>query len=155
MVVSGIQSVVILVALVLTPGVVAMVLWSPILLSTRLRTLFRQLPPTTSILVSYVLVALVLSLPFIGGALRAFAQTTATGAALSNTILDTVLKLSIGYIIGMPVVSAVWLPRLGIDWDPAEYGASTWLLLVFSAVWYIAVFALPLSLLSVILAVPT
>lgn len=152
---SSLHGVASLLALALAPGVVAMVLWSPILLSERLRALFRQVPPTTSVLVSYVLVALVLSLPFLGSALFALSQSAANGAALSNAILDAVVKLAIVYILGLPVIAGVGLPRIGIDWDPTRYRASTWVLLVVSMVWYVAVFAIPLVLLSIVFALPT
>lgn len=42
--------------LLVVPGFLAVVLWSPFLLSGRLRSLFRHLPPANSLLSSYLVV---------------------------------------------------------------------------------------------------
>lgn len=152
---SSVQGVVTLLATAVTPAVIAIVCWSPILVSSRLRALFRQLPPTNSVLGSYVLVGLALSLPFLAGSFWAFSQPAGPDAAISNAILDVVVTLAIVYLLCLPVLAGVALPRIGIDWDPASYRASTWTVLVAATGWYVAVFALPLVALAIVFALPT
>ena len=148
-----------LVATLLAPGVVATVLWTPFLVAKRVRSLFRTLPPTESLLPSYVLAGLCGSIPFVGGLLAVFASGASndpqTGAQLSNSLIDVAVVGTIGYAVGLPVVAALGLPRAGLDWDPTDYGASTWLLLAVGGVWYALVFAVPLVLLGVVFALPT
>jgi hypothetical protein len=142
-------------ALVVGPGVVAAVLWSPILLSGRLRSLFDRIPPRRSMGASYLLVAVGLSLPFVIGTGTVLATASTEGAALSNALLNVAFGLTIAYAVGLPVVACVGLPRVGLDWDPTSYGFGTWLLLVVAALWYTAVFVVPLALFAFILALPT
>lgn len=142
-------------ALLVFPGLVAAVLWSPILLVGRLRALFRRLPPGGSTVGSYLLVAVGLSLPFVGGAGAVFATVSAEGAALSNALLNVVLGLTLAYAVVLPAVAGVGLPRFGIDWDPTGYGPGTWAALVGAALWYAAVFVVPLSFFAFVLALPT
>ena len=142
-------------ALVLGPGLVAALLWSPFLLSSRLRRLFRRLPPTGSVVASYVPVAVGASLPYVIGAGWAIvASADGSGAAMANALLDVVVPLSVGYVAGVPAVAAAALPRLGVDWDPAGYGASTWLLLAAGGAWYALVLGGPLFVIALILAFP-
>lgn len=144
-----------LVLLLLGPGILVTILWSPILLVGRFRGLFRQLPPTQSLGISYVIVAVSLSLPFLLGTTVVVTTTSAEGAALSNALLDTAFKLVIGYIVALPLTAGVGLPRGGVDWDPTGYGFSTWLLLIVATIWYVAVFVIPLALFAFVLAIPT
>jgi hypothetical protein len=141
--------------LLLGPGVLVAVLWSPILLIGRLRSLFRRLPPGGSVGISYAAVAVGLSVPFLGGTAAVLATTGTEGAALSNAILDTAFRLTVGYVVALPLIAGVGLPRLGVDWDPTGYGLSTWSFLVVAAVWYATVFAVPLALFAFVLALPT
>lgn len=133
-------------------GLVAVVLWSPLLLSSRLRSLFCHLPPANSLLISYLIVGFGLALPFISGAVLALVRMPR--AAVSNAILDTVVQIAFVYVVGLPLLAGDILPKVGVDWDPTGYGGTTWLLLVGSVVWYVAVFAVPLSFLAVLLAIP-
>lgn len=103
----------------------------------------------------YVVVAVGLSLPFLLGTTVVFTTTSTEGAALSNALLDTALQLAIAYVVALPLTAGLGLPRIGVDWDPTGYSFSTWLFLVVAAVWYAAVFVLPLALFAFILAIPT
>lgn len=142
-------------ALVFTPGIVASILWSPFLLIGRFRSLFDRLPPARSMIASYLLVAVGLSLPFVIGTGFVFATMSMGGAGLSNALLNVVFLLTIAYVIVLPLVAGVGLPRIGLDWDPADYGVGTWLLLVGAMVWYAAVFVIPLAFFAFVLALPT
>ena len=142
-------------ALVFGPGLVAAVLWSPILLSSRVRSLFDRLPPARSTIASYLLVAIGLSIPFVIGTGIVFTTTSTEGAALSNALLNMAFVLTIAYMGVLPLTSVVGLPRIGLDWDPTNYGLSTWLLLVCVVLWYAAVFVIPLAFFAFILALPT
>jgi hypothetical protein len=141
--------------LLLVVGLAVTILWSPVLLVGRLRSLFRRLPPTGSTLGSYLLVAVGLSVPFHVGSGIVFATTSTEGAALSNALLNVTLALAVSYVIVLPLVAGVGLPRIGIDWDSTGYGASTWATLVGSTLMYVTVFVLPLSFLAFVLALPT
>ena len=141
--------------LVVSPGLVGAVLWSPILLVGRLRSLFSRLPPRGSTAGSYLLVAVGLSLPFVIGTGVVLATRSTEGAAFSNTLLGMVFGLAIAYVIALPLIAGVGLPRLGLDWDPTDYGVGTWLLLVGAALWYATVFVVPLALFAIVLALPT
>jgi hypothetical protein len=142
-------------ALVFGPGLVAAILWSPVLLSSRIRSLFDGLPPVRSTIASYLLVAIALSLPFVIGTGIVFTTTSTEGAAVSNALLNMTFVLTIAYVGVLPLTSVVGLPRIGIDWDPTNYGFSTWLLLVCVVLWYAAVFVIPLAFFAFILALPT
>jgi hypothetical protein len=142
-------------ALVVGPGIASAVLWSPILFVGRFRSLFDRLPPGGSTVVSYLLVAVGLSIPFVIGTGLVFATTSTDGAALSNALLNVAFGLSIAYVVGLPLIASVGLPRIGIDWDPTDYGLGTWLLLVCATLWYAAVFVVPLAFFAFVLALPT
>lgn len=133
-------------------GFVAVVLWSPLLLSGRVRSLFRHLPPANSLLISYLVVGGGLTLPFIAG--TGVALVRMPQAAVSIAILDVVVQTAFVYVIALPLLAGDILPKLGVDWDPSGYGETTWLLLVGSVVWYVVVVAVPLSGLAVLLAIP-
>lgn len=74
---------------------------------------------------------------------------------MANALLDVILPITALYVIGLPIASVEGLPRLGIDWDETGYEPSTWVLLIAGAGWYAAIFAIPLFLISLILALPT
>ncbi|WP_255196989.1 hypothetical protein [Halorarius litoreus] len=147
-----------LLLLVLGPGVVASVLWTPFLASTRLRSLFRRLPPDGSLAVTYAVVTVGASLPYVLGAGVALGLVDIGGpeggARMANAILTVIVPVSLGYVLGVPLVGAVGLPRAGVDWDPTGYGVSTWLLLFVGTVWYVVLFAVPLFVLALIAAYP-
>ncbi|MFD1569163.1 hypothetical protein [Halorubrum laminariae] len=141
-------------ALLATPGVVAAVLWLPFLLSARFRALFRALPPAGRPAVSYVAVALGLSVPYLVGVLLTVSLVDPSGADWSNALIETALVggLCTGFVA--PVVAIVGLPRLGIDWDPTGYGPSTWAIAVAAGLWYALVAAIPLFALAIVFALP-
>ncbi|MEE6211418.1 hypothetical protein U3A55_14820 [Salarchaeum sp. III] len=95
------------------------------------------LPPTGSLGVTYPVVAVALSLPYLGAFLAALAL------------------VSVVYVVGGPVVAAVGLPRLGVDWDSNGYDGATWLILVATSAWYAAIFAVRFLVFSVFAALPT
>lgn len=136
------------------PGLLAAVLWSPILISRRLRELFRRLPPTDSIAVGYVVVAIGLSIPFIIGIGFGVAGSTHS-VDVANALLNVVFGLTIVYLIGLPVGTVVGLPRVGIDWDPTGYRRSTWVVIIMATLWYLVLFIIPLVLFAFLLALPT
>lgn len=142
-------------ALVFGPGIIGATLWSPILLIGRFRSLFDRLPPARWTIASYLVVAVGLSLPFVIGTGVVFATTSTEGAALSNALLNVASGLTVVYVIALPIVASIGLPRYGLDWDPTEYGIGTGLLLVAATLWYAAVFVVPLVIFAIVLAVPT
>lgn len=143
-------------ALLFGPGLVAALLWSPFLLSDRVRALYRSLPPARSTGLSYLIVTVGLSVPFLAGTTWAITSTAeASGGAMANALLTVLFTVSATYVIGIPVATIEGLPRVGIDWDPTGYEAATWLLLIAGAAWYAALFAVPLFLIALVLALPT
>lgn len=145
----------ILIALVAGPGLVATILWSPVLAAERLRSLFRELPISSSTLGNYVLIAMGLSLPWLVGSVRALSVIGShPGPSSGKPLLDVTIVLSTSYVVGLPLIAGIGLPRLGIDWDPAAYGPGTWLLLFVASAWYTTVFAVPLFVLVFIFALP-
>lgn len=138
------------------PSVVAMTLWSPFLLSSRLRSLFRAVPPTESMVVGYALVAVGLWVPYLAGLGWVLVRTTGTtGATTANGLLDVVVPVSLLYLVGLPAGAVLGLPRAGVDWDPTGYGAATWALLVAGAAWWAVLLGGPVFLLSLVMALPT
>lgn len=134
---------------ILIPGVVAMVLWSPFLFSKRLRQLFERLPPSGSLFPTYVLVGVATSLPYVLGLLWAL-----TAAETGKMIFTVAIGISISYVVGLPLVGAIGLPRIGVDWAPTGYEWGTWLLLVGGTLWYAILFTVPLTILSLIFSLP-
>ncbi|MEF8780064.1 MAG: hypothetical protein V5A46_05245 [Haloferacaceae archaeon] len=141
-------------ALALLPGLVATLLWAPFLAAARIRSLFEALPPAGRLLPTYVLGCVGASVPYVAGLLYVLATVDPAGAAWSNAILDATLQLSVLYVVGFPLVGALVLPQLGVDWDPTGYGPSTWGLLVAGGVWYAILFGVPLVGLSLVFALP-
>lgn len=154
--VEDLSGIVWLVVVLVTPGLVAGLFWSPFLLSTRIRALLGRLPPRGSWTGTYVLATVALSLPYILGTIWALVQTTGgTGAAMANGILDVIVPVSFLYLLGIPLGTIVGLPRLGLDWDPENYGPGTWALLFAGSLWYVLLFVAPLFVTVFFLALPT
>lgn len=134
-----------LLALVAGPGLVATIVWSPVLAVGRLRALFGQLPLTRSTAANYVAVALVLSVPWVvalgWGLAEVGSQVGAT--ASGDPLIGVALQLAGLYVVGLPVAAGAGLPGLGVDWDPADYGPWTWVALVAASAWYAAIFTVP------------
>lgn len=143
-----------LIALFALPGTVAAVLWTPFLIAARFRALFRALPPAGRLVPSYVGVALALSVPYLAGVALTVALVDSAGPGWSEGFLDTALfgGVLVGFVA--PAVAAAGLPRLGVDWDPTGYGASTWAVLVAAGLWYAVVAAVSLVALAVGMALP-
>lgn len=141
----------------LLPGTVATVLLAPFLVSKRVRSLFRSLPPTQSIVLSYGLVGIGASVPFIVGFGTIVLTIDPNGAGpvpLSNAIFTLTILLFVGYTIGTPVLGTMLVPRLGYDWDPMDYSVSTWLILAGGGAWYALIFSIPLIIVSLVFALP-
>ena len=146
-----------LLGLVLGPGLVATVWWLPVLASSRLRALFAALPPSRSVAASYVLAGVGLSVPWLlglGSALAALGGAADPEAVGGEPILAVAGRLGLLYTVGLPVVAGAGLPRLGVDWDPNGYPASTYAVLVLAAAWYAAVFAVPAFLFALVVSLP-
>lgn len=153
---SRLASWALLLGLVLGPPAVAMALWSPFLLSARIRALFRGLPPTGSAVPSYAVAAVCLWVPYLAGLLWVLADTAGTsGAVTANGLLDVVVPVSLIYVVGLPAIAAVGLPRVGIDWDQTGYGLATWAVLLAGAAWWAVLLGGPVFLLSLVMALPT
>lgn len=147
----------VLLTLVLGPGIVATVLWSSVLASSRLRSLFRQLPLTDSMVGNYVLTAMGLSFPWLVGWGWAFSEIGSraeAGATGGEPLFTSAILLSVVYLSGLPLAAGLGLPRLGIDWDATDYGLGTWLILLVSGAWYVAIFAVPTFVLGIVAALP-
>lgn len=142
----------------LAPGVVAMIFWAPFFASDRITALFRALPPRDSVGISYVLFAMLASIPFLVGFVIALIATPTNppenAAPLSDNLLTLAVYLTGGYTLAVPILGAAILPELGVDWDPTDYGPSTWVLLGVAGLWYGLVFAIPLFIFSLVLAFP-
>lgn len=110
---------------------------------------------------SYVALTVGGSLPYVTGTLWAFTTGAGAGsergAVMANSLLDLLVVTSLASlasVVAVPLVAGVGLPRTGYDWDPTGYGPTTWGLLAGLAGWYAAVFAVPIFLLAVVLALP-
>jgi hypothetical protein len=143
-----------LLVLVAGPGAVATVLWSAVLAVGRLRALFDALPLTRWTAANYLLVSMVLSVPWVLGLGWAFARLGG-GDPGGGPLLDVAVQLTGLYLLALPVAAGAGLPHLGVDWDPAGYGATTWVILVAASAWYALVFALPTFLFALIVSLPT
>jgi len=141
-------------ALLISPGLVAAGLCAPFLASTRLRGLFRALPPAGRVLPSYLAVAVGLSVPYLVGVVLTVARAAEAGPAWSSGFLLTALLGGVLAGLLAPTVAVFGLPRLGLDWDQTGYGVGTWLLLGGAGLWYAVVAAVPLAALAVGMALP-
>ncbi|GAA0551326.1 hypothetical protein ABNG02_04370 [Halorubrum ejinorense] len=140
--------------LFLFPGLVAAGLCVPFLAVTRLRALFRSLPPAGRVLPSYVAVSVGLSAPYIAGVALTVGLVESAGPGWSEGFIATAALGAVGPVLVAPAVAVLGLPRLGLDWDPTGYGYSTWLLLVGAGAAYAVVAAVPLVALAVGMALP-
>lgn len=140
--------------LAMLPGVFAAVLWSPVLLSGRLRSLFRRIPPTNSTVVGYTIVAVGLSIPFVIGVGMGVTGSVQS-VDVANALLNVVFGIGILYLLGLPVSAVVGLPRANIDWDKTGYGFGTWAVVVIATLWYVILFFVPVALFAFLLALPT
>ncbi|PSP98743.1 hypothetical protein BRC89_07025 [Halobacteriales archaeon QS_4_70_19] len=144
-----------LLAVLLVPGLVAALLWSPFLLSDRLCALFRALPPRDGLVASYLPVAVGGALPYVVGGLWALSRGPPGGDAVAvNALLDVVVGVSVAYVVAGPLVAGVALPRFGRDWDPTGYGPGTWALLGTGSAWFAVLYGVPLFLMAAVLAYP-
>lgn len=136
------------------PGLVQAVLCLPILFSARTRALFRSLPPTGSLIGSYVGTMFALSVPFTVGVVAAFGLDV-WHAPIYDVLTQVTSFVSLSYILVLPVAATFGLPRYGVDWDPTGYGVRTWVVMLLSTLWYVALFVVPITLISALLALPT
>lgn len=140
----------------LIPGIVAMILWTPFLKSKRFSNLFTALPPKGSLTKSYVPIAFLASIPALIGFFAALiaSPTNGEGAAMSNILTDYAVYLTVGYAVAVPILGAAVLPAVGIDWDPNDYPASTWIVLGIGGACYALIFAVPVFIFALIIAFP-
>lgn len=143
-----------LLVILLLPGVVATVMWSPMIASERLRSLFRRLTPIDSVIVNYVVTAMTLSVPWLVALGWTFQRLGSQTEPQGEVFLNAATLLAVVYVVALPLVAGLGLPRLGIDWDSTGYGASTWLLLIVSSAWYAAIFTIPMFLMGIIISLP-
>lgn len=136
------------------PGIAETVFCLPLLLSTRTRALFRSLPPTGSVAVSYLSVMLALSVPFVAGVVAVFGLDIWRGP-IYNVLIRVATFVSASYIVVLPATAIIGLPRYGLDWDQTGYGVGTWAILLLSTLWYVVLLFVPIVLLSALLALPT
>lgn len=142
------------VLLFVTPGIVAAILCAPFLVSHRIRRLFAALPPGESLLPTYVVGIVLASLPFVLGLGAIVLFVPFEGAAVSNSILTLVQYLAVGYVLVVPTALVYGLPRAGIAWDPQGPRGSSWAILALGGFWFTVTFAVPMSLLAIVLVLP-
>jgi hypothetical protein len=147
----------VLLLVALGPGTVATVLWTPFLLSERLRAGFRALDPFGFWPATYLLVGVLGGVPQTAYAVLAVGRVAdgASGAAAANALLDATVGGAFAVALVGWAVPAVVAPRLGLNWDPTEFGASTHALVAAGAVWYAAVVGAPFLLLAFVFALPS
>lgn len=141
-----------LAVIVVGPGFVASLLWAPFLGVDRFGSLFERLWPGNSVAVSYLLVMIGLSLPWVGASGGAMVRASPEELSMANALLDVIVALAVVYLLGLPLVAGLGLPRVGIDWDETGYGLRTWALLAIGVLWYVLLLALPIFALSIGLA---
>ncbi|MDY6775773.1 MAG: hypothetical protein SV253_06820 [Halobacteria archaeon] len=144
-----------LVVYLVLPGLVAGVLWSPFLVSDRVRSLFDSSP--VSSYVAYPVFCVVASLPYLLGLGAVFVLDPTGTATYSNAIISLSVVVTLLYAVGFPSVALLVLPRLGYDYDYDRLDdrrVTTWLLLGAGGLWYGTVMSLPLFLVAVVLALP-
>ncbi|MFC6990239.1 hypothetical protein ACFQJD_18845 [Haloplanus sp. GCM10025708] len=130
-------------------GVVAAVLWSPFLLSDRLRALF-QLGPTDHWGLNYVVACVVVTA--VHGLVLGVGLALGAGRdGPSIAVILLVSALTIGLVWAVPAVA---LPARGYEWDPRGFDAVTHLLLVGGSIWYAAIVTVPMFVLSLLLSLP-
>jgi hypothetical protein len=84
-----------------------------------------------------------------------FTTTRTEDAVLSNTLLNMAFLLTVAYLVVLPLAATVGLPRIGVDWDPTDYGFGTWIVLVVAVLWYATVFVIPLAIIAFVFALPS
>lgn len=136
------------------PGFVEAVLCLPLLLLTRVRELFRSLPPTDSVIISYLLAIVALSGPFIAGVVAAFGLDV-WQRPIYDVLTQIASVVSLGYVVVLPVTAIVGLPQYGVDWDSTGYGIGTWVVLILGTLWYVIWFIIPIVFIAGLLALPT
>lgn len=107
---------------------------------SRLRSLFRHLPLTGSTVGNYLMVALGLSWPWLVPYGYAFLATRKWAVSMGETYLLGVVVLWASYVVGLPFVAGVVLPRRGVDWNAKRYGLGTWVVLLVTSAWYATVY---------------
>jgi hypothetical protein len=139
----------------LAPGTVAGVLWSPFLLSGRLRSLVETLDPTGVWPVTYAVGTVLTGFLVVVGFVLLLGDLPNDSAAGANLLLDGVVVTVVVLVAVGWAGSTLVAPRLGYDWDPTGYGLGTHVLVLAGAVWYAVVLATPFFLLSLVFALPT
>lgn len=135
-------------------GWVVGVLWSPFLLSERIRGLFGTLPPSEW----YWNYALWIPLPaavwgfFFGAGLSASRDVRGPTQASELYVagVDGIILATVVSLLVWPTVLLYVLPAKDLDWDPAKYAPTTLLLVLGSLVWYLVFLVGPAYVLTVL-----
>jgi hypothetical protein len=139
----------------LGPGTVAGVLWSPFLLSGRLRAFVRTVDPTGFWPATYAFCSVGTGFLVVVGFGLLLGDLPSGSAAGANRLLDGVVTGALVLVAAGWAGPTLVAPRLGYDWDPTGYGLGTHALVLAGAVWYAAVLLTPFFLLSIVMALPT
>ena len=137
------------------PGTVAGVLWSPFLLSGRLRSFVKTVDPTGVWPVTYAAGTVFTGFLAVVGFGLLLGDLPNDSAAGANLLLDGVVATVVVLVVVGWAGSTLVAPRLGYDWDPTGYGLGTHALVFAGAIWYAVVLATPFFLLSLVFALPT
>ncbi|XGI84270.1 hypothetical protein ACEU6E_03205 [Halorutilales archaeon Cl-col2-1] len=133
------------------PGLVAGVLWSPFLVSERVRSVFDEAP--VPLYVAYPVFCVAAAVPYLLGLGAVFVLDPTGTATYSNAIISLSVVVTLLYTVGFPSLALLVLPRLGYD-QVDDRRVTTWLLLGAGGLWYGIVMSLPLFLVAVVLALP-
>jgi hypothetical protein len=139
----------------LAPGLVAGILWSPFLLSGRLRSLVKTVDPTGFWPATYALCSVCTGVLVVVGYGLLLGDLPNDPGAGANLLLDGVVTGALVLVAAGWAGPTLVAPRLGYDWDPTGYGPGTHALVLAGAVWYAVVLLTPFFLLSLVMALPT
>jgi hypothetical protein len=129
-------------------GLLIALLWSPFLLSGRLRRLFESLPPgdwRMSYVLWMPLPAMVWAF-FLGIVLPVsrVARPPTEASILYVAGLDGILVATAISVLLWPILLLYVLPVRGFDWAPEEYTPTTVTLVVGGTVWYLLMLVIPM-----------
>lgn len=129
------------------------VVWSPFLLSARLRALFTA-RESRDWRVNYVLwiPAPAAVWAFVFGAVISLSRDVRVPGKASPLYVagvDGIVAATAVSVLLWPILLLYVLPRRGYDWNPTEYGLSTALLVVVGLLWYLVFLIGPAYVISI------
>ena len=135
-------------------GWLVAVLWSPFLLSGRMRSLFETLPPSDW-RVNY---ALWMPLPaaiwaFLFGFGLSLSSDVRPPTKAASLYVAGVDGIALATLVSLPLWPALLLsllPKRGFDWAPNDYGPKTAALVVTGTIWYLVFLVGPAYALSIL-----